>query len=369
MTTILAGLPAQFPVTLQVNGAPVAIDASSAITAQLFAMDGVTVLSPSASPAATDPSANWPAGIVTVTLDGPAMAGVPVGVAMLVITSSAPAVVKRFRIDVEAPGVVTRSQLFVKDFAIDELRADSLLAASSNFFAGQVLTDDYLWGKLLAAESEVAHTLRVPLVPTQFFPYPPTADQIAALPAGMPWAVDPPYDYGPSFFEGDTWGYLATRQKPCQSIQIMQFAYPDPAAMVFVIPQDWIRLDQKYGVIRLVPSTYAVTVPLSSFIMRAVAAGRTIPFMLNLTYIAGIADARADYPELIDVIKKKAVLKAIEDAFVPQSGSISADGLSQSVSVDMEKYRDTIDVIMNGPKGSNGGLMTAIHGVRIGVMG
>lgn len=366
MTTILAGLSAQFPVTLQVDGSPVAIGPSSTVTAQLFAMDGVTVLTPSAPAAATDPGADWADGVVTVTLDA---TGVPVGAAMLVVSSSSPAIVKRFKIDVEAPGVVTRSKLFVKDFVIEELRADQLLTASSNFFAGQTLTDDYLWGKLLAAESEVAHTLRVPLVPTQFFPYPPTSDQIAALSAGMPWAVDPPYDYGPSFFEGDSWGYIATRQKPCQSVQIMQFAYPDPASLVFEIPQDWIRLDQKYGVIRLVPSTYAVTVPLSSFIMQAVAAGRTIPFMLNLTYIAGIADARTDYPELIDVIKKKAVLKAIEDGFMPQSGSISADGLSQSVSVDMEKYRDTIDVILNGSKGSNGGLMTAIHGIRIGVMG
>lgn len=369
MTTILAGLPAQFPVTVQVDGAPVAIASSSTVTAQLFAMDGTTSLCPSQPAAATDPGANWDAGVVTVTLDSGAMVSVQAGAAMLVITSSAPALVKRFKVAVEAAGVATRSLLFVKDLAIEELRADRLLAASSNFFSGQTLTDDYIWSKLVAAESEVARALRVPLVPTQFFPYAPTSDQIAALPAGMPWAVDPPYDYGPSFFEGDTWGYLATRQKPCQSIQLMQFAYPDPASLVFAIPQDWIRLDQKYGVIRLVPSTYAITVPLSSFIMQAVAAGRTIPFMMNITYVAGIADAHAEYPELIDVIKKKAVLKLIEDTFPVQSGSISADGLSQSISVDMEKYRDTIDVTLNGEKGTNGGLMTAIHGIRSAVLG
>ena len=66
---------------------------------------------------------------------------------------------------------------------------------------------------------------------------------------------------------------------------------------------------------------------------------------------------------------KKAVLKILEDSFLPQSGSISADGLSQSLSVDMEKYHDMIDRTLNGGKGSNGGLMTAIHGVRIGVLG
>lgn len=369
MTTILTGIAAQFPVTVQVNGAPVAIADTSTVQAQLVAMDGHTALCPATTSAAADPGADWSAGVVVVSFDAAAMDVVPVGDCMLVVTSSAPALAKRFLIHVESAGSATRSQLFIKDIVIEELRADSLFMASANFFAGQVLSDDYLWGKLLAAESSIAHTLRVPLVPTQFFPSDPTADDLASLPPGMPWAIDPPYDYGPAFFEGDSWGYIATRQKPVQSIQMMKFAYPDPAAMVFEIPQDWIRLDQHYGVIRLVPSTYAVAVPLSSFIMQAVAAGRTIPFMLNLKYVAGIANARAEYPELIDAIKKLAVLKSIEDGFLPQSGSISADGLSQSMSVDMDKYRDTIDYILNGPKGSNGGLMTAIHGIRSTVLG
>jgi hypothetical protein len=121
--------------------------------------------------------------------------------------------------------------------------------------------------------------------------------------------------------------------------------------------------------VRLVPSTYAVTVPLSSFLMQVMSTGRTIPFMLELTYIAGIENAWTEYPELIDVIKKKAVLKAIQNGFLPQSGSISADGLSQSMSVDMDKYSDVIDTILNGPKDSNGGLMTAIHGIRASVFG
>jgi hypothetical protein len=58
----------------------------------------------------------------------------------------------------------------------------------------------------------------------------------------------------------------------------------------------------------------------------------------------------------------------VEDAFVPQSGSISADGLSQSLSVDVSKYHDAVDAILNGPPNSNGGLMTRIHGIRMGVI-
>ncbi|MEX3764470.1 hypothetical protein [Paraburkholderia phenoliruptrix] len=369
MTTILNNNAARFAVTVQANGASVPIGADSTVTAQLFATDGVTQLSQAVACDSGATGADWPAGVVAVAFDAQTTGALPVGAAMLVLSSSDPALVKRFPIQVQAPTTIERSALFVKDFIVDELRADRLMLASSNFFSGDTLSDDYLWQKVLAAESEIAHTLRVPLAPTQFFPYPPTEQEIAALPAGMPYAVDPPYDYGPEFFQGDSWGYLATRQKPVQSIQLMQFAYPDPAAMIFVVPQDWIRLDQKYGVVRLVPATYAVSVPLSSFIMQAISAGRTIPFMLEVKYIAGISDARREYPELVDIIKKLAVLKAIEDAFPAQSGSISADGLSQSMSVDMSKYRETIDVTLNGEPGTNGGLMTAIHGIRVGVLG
>ena len=73
------------------------------------------------------------------------------------------------------------------------------------------------------------------------------------------------------------------------------------------------------------------------------------------------------YPELLDCIKKKAVLKILGDAFLPQSGSISADGLSESLSVDMDKYHDVVDAILNGRDG-NGGLMAQLHGVRVMAM-
>ncbi|WP_163333495.1 hypothetical protein, partial [Klebsiella aerogenes] len=66
---------------------------------------------------------------------------------------------------------------------------------------------------------------------------------------------------------------------------------------------------------------------------------------------------------------KTASLKIIEDAFLPSSGSISADGLSQSISFEAEQHADAIQRVLHGPKGSNGGLMTAIHGIRLGFLG
>lgn len=262
-----------------------------------------------------------------------------------------------------------RSALFSNRFtAVANLRQDTLVVAASGAMPSVQVSDDYLWGKLLAAEAEISHTLRVPLAPTTFFPDTPTDAQIAAL-NGQPWAIDPGYDYSPGDFGyTDRWGMLKLRNKPVQSVSKVRFSYPGGATAEYDLPLDWLRIDRKYGTVQFVPSSTAFIAPLQSFVMAAMASGRTIPLAIQFTYVAGLANAKSDYPELLDAIIKTASMKIVGDAFLPQSGSISADGLSQSISNDMQKHHEAIDLILNGGKGGNGGLMTAIHGIRIGVM-
>lgn len=262
------------------------------------------------------------------------------------------------------------SALFPNRFsAVRKLRTDRLLMAATASMPAVEMGEDYLWDKLRAAESEIGHTLRVPLGPTTFFPSQPTQEQIDALGGGA-WGVDPGYDYSPEAFGfSDKWGMLKMRNKPLISVSRVRFAYPGGSGSSYDLPLDWLRMDKKYGTVQFVPSSTAFVAPLNAFVMQAIGNGRTIPLAIQVTYVAGLSNAAAEYPELLDVVMKKASLKIMEDAFLPQSGSISADGLSQSMSVDMDKHHDTIDRILNGGKGSNGGLMAAIHGVRLGVMG
>lgn len=365
MTTILAGQPANFTVTIQRNGAPVTIDEGSTVTAQLFTADGRTQLSAAAQQTAAP---GWASGEVGVALDATAT-DVPAGAAMLVVTSTNPAIVKRFAVRIETAGDFERSGLFVKDIAVDRLRADTLMMAASGAFTAVQVSDDYLWDKLRAAESEMAHELRVPLVPTHFFPDTPSAAEIEAL-NGQPWAIDPGYDYAPSDFAfNDKWGYIKMRNKPLHSVSRVRFSYPGGPTAHYDLPLDWLRMDKKYGQVQFVPSSTAFAAPLNTFVMQAIGQGRTIPLAIQFTYVAGLDNVQQNYPELMDAIMKKTVIKVVEDAFLPQSGSISADGLSQSISNDMDKHRDTVERIINGEKGSNGGLMAAIHGIRFGVMG
>lgn len=359
MTTIIAGSPAQFTVTVQTNGKPQAVIEASA---RVFSMDGKTELVASIALADDAPGADWAAGVVGVALDADATVDIPPSDAMLVLQGNFG--LKRFRLVVETLFAPTRTSLFIKDIVIDELRNDRLMAASAGALQDVVVSDDYLWDKIRAAESEISHMLRVPLVPTRFFPAPPTEEQIAAL-DGMAWAVEVGTDYDPSMFERDKWGFIVTRQKPIISVDSMRFQYPTQNMGYFDIPQEWLTFDAKYGHIRIVPSSSAVLTSMSGFIMTNIAAGRTIPSMIQFVYTAGLTDVANTYPELLDCIKKLAVTKVVADAFLPQSGSISADGLSESMSTDMAKYHDTIDHIINGAEGSNGGLMSKIHGIRL----
>jgi len=267
------------------------------------------------------------------------------------------------------PATTTGSALFPSRIvAIMKMRRDRLLVAAAGALPQIEVSDEYLWDKLLAAESEVAHELRVPLAPTHFFPQDPTPDEVAAL-NGAPWGIDPGYDYHPGDFQfNDKWGFIRLRNKPLVSVSRVRFAYPGGPTAHYDLPLDWVRPDRKYGHIQFVPSSTAFAAPLNAFVMQAIGNGRTIPLAIQISYVAGLSDVPTKFPDLLDAVMKKAAVKIIEDAFLPQSGSISADGLSQSISNDTSQYRDTVDRILFGDKGSNGGLMTAIHGVRVGVM-
>lgn len=254
--------------------------------------------------------------------------------------------------------------------AIADMRADRLVLAAASVMPSVQISDDYIYLKLLAAEAEIARRLRVRLEPTKIVPDDaPQAELDALEAAGEPWAQEPAYDYETAFFQGDRWGYIVVQNKPIISVESVRFAYPSPMNQVFEVPHDWIRLDKKAGHIRMVPASQAFSAPLSAFLMQAMGGGRMIPFMIHVRYTSGLSNVLANWPDLVDVIKKRAVVGMITDAFLPQSGSISADGLSQSLSVDVSKYYESIDLAIDGPKGSHGGLMSAIHGIRLGILG
>lgn len=227
------------------------------------------------------------------------------------------------------------------------------------------LDDDDLWEKLVAAEAWIAMTLRVPLTPTRFFAVDPTQEQIDAL-NGAPWSVDTPYDYDPGDYLGNHWGMLLLRNKPVIGIRSVRFAYPSTFQTIMDIPSDWVRVDRRAGSVQFVPTSSLSLAGIGGMMLTFMQPGRTIPFVVQIEYDAGLQESSGLYPIIRDVILKRTMVLLLEDSFLPQSGSISGDGLSQSMSVEAAKYHEAVDSALHGTdSGGNGGLMARIHGIRL----
>lgn len=357
MKTIISGADSTVSVSVLQDGQPVAITGD--VTARVYNMTGTTeYIAPFT---VDDTDSDYASGLVVITLLAADTALLPIGDVLLILSGSFG--IKRFKLAVETMLEPVRTSLFIRDIVIDEMRTDRLVAAAAGALQDVTVSDDYIWQKVRAAESEIGHMLRVPLVPTKVFPVDPTQDEIDAL-NGMAWMVESSPDYEAEMFSHDRWGTVLTRQKPIIEVESVIFSYPTQTTSIFRVPDSWLRVDKKYGSIRILPTSNVAFTGMSGFFILSTTFGRTIPNMVQIRYTAGLTDVETNWPELLDAIKKMAVIKIIEDAYLPQSGSISSDGLSQSLSVDMDKYRSSVDAIMNGTSG-NGGLVAAIHGVRM----
>lgn len=244
-----------------------------------------------------------------------------------------------------------------KSAAVAALRRDRLLVVGRNYFPDVTPHDDYIYGKLLAAEAEVEHRLRVFVEPVEILTESATQAEKDALDQdGQRYVDEPAYDMEPGFFRGDSWGFMVLRHRPVVEVESVRFVYPSPFNGVFEVPPEWVRLDKKYGHLRLVPTSTAFAAPLSMFIMQAIAGGRLFPHFIQVRYKAGLDSAT--YPDLVDLIKKVSVMNVIDDLFLPQSGSDSIDGMSQNFSLDVTKFAEKIEHKLDA-------LRQEIHGIRM----
>lgn len=251
----------------------------------------------------------------------------------------------------------TYSLLFTKSVSVRRFTTERLPLLAS--FVRSTPTSDYIWDKFLAAEADAQRELHVFFVPTVLFPNDPTQDEIDAL-DGAAWAVDPGYDYDQDITQPGGWSYLALRQKPVISLESIKFSYPSMGT-IFSVPPQWIKVDKKYGHVRFIPTSSAFTTPMGGMMIAAMGM-QSAPQFIEVRYTAGLKNAAADYPDLLDLIQRMVMLRMVTDAFLPGSSSISADGLSQSMSPpDLEKMQAAIDKSLET-------LRTRIHGIPLMVL-
>lgn len=121
---------------------------------------------------------------------------------------------------------------------------------------------------------------------------------------------------------------------------------------------DWLRTDRKYGKVQIVPVQLAAGMTLSGLILTALGAGRTVPLAVKVKYRAGLEDAAGKHPDILNLIKRLAVVEALADLFLPSGGSTSVDGLSQSFTFELDKHRSDAEGELDAIRGS-------LHGLRL----
>ena len=240
------------------------------------------------------------------------------------------------------------------------------------------IPDSFLWDKLIAAEAAAERALRTFFSPVQVIPDTAPQSEIDALvAAGTRYVTTSGFDYDPAMFQAERWGLMNLPFKPAQSVQSVIIAFPAPFLMNYTVPPEWIRIDRKYAHLQLVPTTSAAVSPVGAFALVAIGGAVTYPQAIQVRYIAGLTNANGDvvssfaenWADLIDLVKRMAIMNVMRMGFLPSSGSISADGLSQSNSFNYKAWQDGIDESLYGPKGSNGGLFASIHGINGWVLG
>jgi hypothetical protein len=251
--------------------------------------------------------------------------------------------------------------------ALESLRNDRIMRIALRIFGKGKLSDEYLLENLLAAERTVEREMRVFLTPREIIPVgTPFAEVQQLAQEGKPMVEEPGYPYDTGLFQGMD---LEVRHRPIINIYRLWYAYqgegsPGAASVLplYDIPLDWIQPDRKYGKINLLPTATFTNLPLNSFLLSVLGSGRDIPFGLKLRYSAGLIDAKTDYPDILVLIKRRAIISMMDDSFLPQSGSISADGLSQSLSMDVDKYRESAERMLDK-------IASSIKGIRMIVLG
>lgn len=272
--------------------------------------------------------------------------------------------VQSFRIRITEPAAFQSAYASVfpsLTAAVSDLRRDRLMTMAAGLRPNAGVTDDYLLEKLVSAEATVARALRVFLTPREVIPQEaPQAEEDALVTSGATVVREPAYDYAPNSWRDDHWGLIELRQRPVSAVRRVTFAYPAPGQTLWEVPAEWIRLEGKTGRVQFVPTQSSNLMPLNTMLLSWVSGGRQIPMALQVRYRCGIENAARDWPDILSVIKQSAVAQTIEDRFLPQSGSTSADGLSQSMSWDVDKYREVIE-------GKLKRLRQALNGIAISV--
>jgi hypothetical protein len=254
----------------------------------------------------------------------------------------------------------TKSGIVIEDF-----RKDYLFGLPSRLRKPEEWSDDFLFNKIRAAENELERTLDCYYTPKRI-----VCEPGANLVQGQDYDIaEAAYNYSSDFYQGENWGQIRLRRYPVHRspLPTVVFAYPNVDNRIFTVPPAWVRLNEDYGVIRLVPNSSSIAATFSAFILTIFSGGRGVPQSIFVNYTAGFSgvtekgDLADNFQDLVELTKHLAILNIVDEAFLPSSVSNSTDGISQSFSYQLKDYRENYEKKF-------GRFRDMVKGIRMGVL-
>jgi hypothetical protein len=146
-----------------------------------------------------------------------------------------------------------------------------------------------------------------------------------------------PYDWHPEDY-ADGVITLRLRQKPVTQVLKVSLRVPNGQPVV-EYPADWLHLDRKNGLLRIVPWSVSagMVFPYNGYPLMTTNWARNTPGALWVDYDAGLDLTDMENADIGDNVARFAAIMALDvagDAFLPgvSSYSVSLDGLSESLS-------------------------------------
>lgn len=201
-------------------------------------------------------------------------------------------------------------------------------------FTGEVLPDETIEDAIVKAVSEIEHDIKL-------FISPVTITREAHN-----------YQWDEFYY---AFGYLQTNHRPILEVQALEVSIPTPSDNENLVewPSSWMKVYREHGTIQLVPLTGS-----GSILVTQISSGASFPIRLfnadnypqfwRITYRVGFENDQipAMLVDLIEVCAAMRILEMLGPIFFPyNSYGISADGLSQSVSLPQKLFFERLEAM------------------------
>lgn len=238
-----------------------------------------------------------------------------------------------------------KSLLFLRSDILGRIKSQQLSIMNNNgLIKLNNYSDDYIWQCINMAEASLERSLGVYLTPMLIVPDSATQDDITSLNnARVRYKIDPGHDYDSNKFITN-WNFINLRNRPIINIEKVDIQFPYPGVGTYQVPDTWVKVDKRGGTIQLVPGPLGVPGFLPQAISPYIIGFRDYPLSIKIRYLAGLINALRDYPEILEIITRMTIYTIISGSYTPVGGSISIDGMSQSLNyAPLLEYQATTD--------------------------